>query len=88
MRNDNGTWDKQYRYDRDFMLAQLKEQADQHDALCEEVTMLRIKIAVMWTKVAGIAALVALIGGMLGGLLGGFIKLLPAILKALQMTVK
>lgn len=84
MRDERNDWNQQYQYDRDFMLGQIKENADKHDKLCDDFTKLQIKYALLWGKLMGIA----LAGGVIGSLLGSIVKLLPAILKALQSTSK
>ncbi len=88
MRDERNDWNQQYQYDRDFMLSLHKEGADKHDKLCDEVAKLQIKYALMWGKLLGIGAVLAITGGTVGGLLGSIVKLLPAILKALQSTPK
>ncbi len=80
MRNDKGPpedWNQQWKWDREHILQHLEEYADKHDKLCKEVQKNTIDIAVMWTKVAWIAAAVS-----------AGVRLLPAILKLLQTSPK
>lgn len=93
--NNRDEWDLQYGYDRENFIKQLDNITSVVDKLCDRVDelerenfSLKLKQALMFPKIAGIAAAVSLIATILGLIFAGFWKLAPLISKLSEVAPK